>query len=167
IASTNNGPQIRFGGPTSSLGKLVGYCVRETVKSAIIRQGLSPNRSIFNRFAERKLPIKEFISEISKASSLRINEEEIMAKFAKTVEKEPFFALMLMVAANLDEDAKKGLIPKELGNLNNLNKQFKEMLLKTTCKESFRRHIISEEKLDFSKSPFLKQTLISIIEELL
>ncbi|MGB9853718.1 MAG: adenosylcobinamide amidohydrolase [Candidatus Bathyarchaeales archaeon] len=166
IVSTNNGPQIKFGGPTSKLGKLVGYCVRKAVKNAIIKQGLSLNRSIFNRFAERNLPIKEFISEISKASSLRINEEEIMAKFAKTIEKEPFFALMLMVAANMDEDAKKGLIPKELGNLTNLNKQFKEMLLKLTCKENFHRRTISEEKLDFSKSPFLKQTLISIIEGL-
>ena len=167
IVSTDNGPQIKFGGPTSRLGRLVGYCVKEAVKSAIIKQGLSPNRSIFNRFAERKLPIKEFISEISKASSLRINEEEIMAKFAKTIEKEPFLALMLMIAANVDEDAKKGLIPKEFGNLNNLNKQFKEMLLKLTCKENFRRHVISEENLDLSKSPFLKQTLISIIEGLL
>jgi hypothetical protein len=71
-----------------------------------------------------------------------------------------------MAAANMDEDAKKGLIPKEFGNLTNLNKQFKEMLLKLTCKENLRCHVISEEKLDFSKSPFLKQTLISIIEGL-
>jgi iron complex transport system ATP-binding protein len=166
IASTNNGSKIKFGGPTSKLGKLVGYCVRETVKNAIIKQGLSPNRSIFNRFAERNLPIKEFISEISKASSLRVSEEEIMAKLAKTIEKEPFFALMLMAAANMDEDAKKGLIPKEFGNLTNLKKQFKEMLLKLTYKENLRCHVISEEKLDFSKSPFLKQTLMSIIEGL-
>ncbi len=83
IASTNNGQQIKFGGPTSKIGRLVGYCVREAVRSAIIKQGLSPDRSLFNRFAERKLPLKELVSEISRASSLKISEEELMTKFIK------------------------------------------------------------------------------------
>ncbi len=68
---------------------------------------------------------------------------------------------MLMAAANVDDDVKKkGLIPKKLGNSADLNKKFKEHLLKLTCKENF-HHAILEEKLDFSKSPFLKQTLLS------
>lgn len=167
IASTNIGPRIRFGGPASKLGKLVGSCTREAVKNAVMKQSyLSPNRSILKRFAERKLPIKDFVSEISKANSLEISEEEVWSKITEAIEKKPSLALILMMAAKIDEDAEKGLIPKEFGNITYLSEEFKETLLKVVCEGKHGHHFIAAEKIDFSLSPFLKKALVYIIEGL-
>lgn len=167
IASTNTGSKIRFGGPASKLGKLVGYCTREAVKNAVIRQSsLSPNRSILKRFAERKLPIKEFVSEISKANSLNISEEEVWSKITEAIGRKPSLALILMMTAKIDEEAEKGLIPKEFGNIKTLSEEFEENLLRITCKGKPSHPFITAEKIDFSLSPFLKKALVCIIEGL-
>jgi adenosylcobinamide amidohydrolase len=167
IASTNMGSKIRFGGPASKLGQMVGYCTREAVKDAVIKQGpLHPCRSILNRFAEKKLPIKELVGEILKESSLRINGEEAWLKITEAIKAKPFFALALTMAANIDEEVKKGLIPKEFGDINSLIEEFKENLFKSASDGKSHNPSIDTEKINSNSHPFLKSALLCIIGKL-
>jgi hypothetical protein len=167
IASTNMGSKIRFGGPASKLGQMVGYCTREAVKDAVIKQGpLHPCRSILNRFAEKKLPIKELVGEILKESSLRINGEEAWLKITEAIKAKPFFALALTMAANIDEEVKKGLIPKEFGDINSLIEEFKENLFKLASDGKSHNPSIDTEKINSNSHPFLKSALLCIIGKL-
>jgi hypothetical protein len=144
---------------------MVGYCTREAVKDAVIKQGpLHPYRSILNRFAEKKLPIKELVGEILKESSLRINEEEAWLKIAEAIKAKPFFALALAMAANIDEEVKKGLIPKEFGDVNSLIEEFKENLFKLVCDGKSHFSIATEK--NSNSYPFLKSALLCIIGKL-
>lgn len=167
IASTGIGQKIRFGGPASKLGQMVGYCTREAVKNAIIKQScLQPSRSILNRFTERKLPIKDLTREIIEASSLRISGEEAWLKVVEAIKAKPLFALILSMAANIDEEVKKGLIPKELGDINPLSEEFKENLCKLLFNGKPHNPCIAAEKVNFVSHSFLKSALLCIIEKL-
>ncbi|MEM2911438.1 MAG: adenosylcobinamide amidohydrolase [Candidatus Bathyarchaeia archaeon] len=167
IASTGIGPKIRFGGPASKLGQMVAHCTREAVKNAIIKQScLQPNRSILNRFTERKLPIKEFTSEILKANSFKISEEEVWLKIVEAIKAKPLFALLLSMAVNIDEEVKKGIIPKEFGDIGALTENFKENLSKLIFDGKPHNSSIVTEKVNFDSYPFLKSALLCIIEKL-
>lgn len=168
IASTGAGPKIRFGGPASKLGQMVGYCTREAVKDAVIKQSrLHPERSILRRFAERKLPLKEAIMGLLKENTLKMNEEEITSKIVGEVEKKPLVALTLMMAANIDEEIQKGLIPKEFGNISALGKEFKENLSKIIHEGKPHYQYIAMDEAQSDSHPFLKNALTGIIEKII
>lgn len=167
VASTNIGQKIRFGGPASKLGQMVGYCTREAVKAAVIKQGpLHPCRSILSRFDEKKLPIRELVDEILKESSLGINGKEAWLKIDEAIQSKPLFALALTMAANIDEEVKKGLIPKEFGDISTLIEEYKDNFLKLVSDGKSHNPSISTEKMDPSLHPFLKSALLCIIEKL-
>lgn len=164
IVSTNKGPQIRYGGPASKLGKLVGYCTREAVKDAILKSGnLNPTRSIWKRLSERKMPIEELITEVSKTGHVNISLEEITSK----ISKEPLFALILMMAANIDEEIKTGLIPKEFGDINDLSEKFAKNLFWTMHREERPYHSAVVNVMNPNSYPFSKSILSYIIEKVL
>jgi adenosylcobinamide amidohydrolase len=160
IISTNKGSKIRYGGPASKLGRLVGYCTREAVKDAILKNGnIKPTRSIWKRFSERKMPIEELITEISKTSHVNTSLEEITSK----ISKEPLFALMLMMAANIDENIKMGLIPEEFGDINALSEKFARNFFKKIHEEEGSHH--SMKVNDINPYPFSKIILSQIVKE--
>ncbi|MEM0313334.1 MAG: adenosylcobinamide amidohydrolase [Candidatus Bathyarchaeia archaeon] len=165
IASTNAGATLRFGGPASKLGKIVGSCTREAVKSAIIKQGmLRPSRSVLERFAEKKLPINNVIVEMLKICPTKLNEKKVKLRIYDLFKK-PFFALVMMMAAKMDEEIKMGLIPKELGDINELAKEFRESLLKIF---GYPKPVLAPavaEKMDFGSYPFLKNALLCFLED--
>jgi adenosylcobinamide amidohydrolase len=162
IISTNEGPKIRYGGPASKLGRLVGCCTREAVKDAILKNGnINPTRSIWKRFSERKMPIEELITEISKTSHVNISLEEITSK----ISKEPLFALILMMAANIDENIKMGLIPEEFGDINALSEKFARNFFKIIHEEERSYHPIKVNGMNLNSYPFSKSVLSQIIKE--
>lgn len=164
IISTNKGPKIRYGGPASKLGRLVGYCAREAVKDAILKNGnMSPTRSIWKRFYERKMPIEELITEISKTNTTNMRLEEITSK----ISKEPLFALILMMAANIDEEVKMGLIPEEFGDINALSEKFAANLFWTIHKEKRPYHSAKVNVMNPNLYTFSKSILSYIIEKAL
>jgi len=112
------------------------------------------------------LPIKELVGEILKEGSLRVNEKEAWLKIAEAIKSKPFFALALTMAANIDEEVKKGLIPKEFGDVNTLIEEFKENLFKLVSDGKSHNPSIATEKIDFNSYPFLKSALLCIIEKL-
>ncbi|MEM1589643.1 MAG: adenosylcobinamide amidohydrolase [Candidatus Bathyarchaeia archaeon] len=160
IVSTNRGPTIRYGGPASKLGRLVGYCTREAVKSAILKSGnMSPTRSVWKRLSERKLPMEKLVTEISKTSHAKANVEEIIPK----ITREPLLALVLMMAAKVDEEINKGLIPEEFGDINALTERFTRCFFKTASKE-YKIHKPVEEYANSNTYPFLKSLLFACLK---
>jgi len=145
VVSTNKGPKITYGGPASKLGRLIGYCTREAVKNAILNNGnMSPTRSVWKRLSERKLPIKEFIVNVSHAKA-----------------REPLLALALMMAAKMDEEVKLGLIPEEFGDLNVLTEKFADCIFEAGENKNSKLVGPNAEKLN--AYPFLKSLLIRIV----
>jgi adenosylcobinamide amidohydrolase len=166
IVSTKKGPEIRYGGPASKLGKLVGYCTREAVKDAILKNSnLNPTRSILKRFFERKLPIEKLVWEISKANHVKMSLEEITSRTTKTLKEKPLFALVLMMAASVDEEIKRGLVPEEFGDINALSEEFKKNFFKVICMGEKFHHFEKVSSANLGSYPFLKSVLSCIIEE--
>lgn len=161
IVSTNSGPKVRYGGPASKLGKMVGYCTREAVKNAVLKSGnISLTRSLWKRLSERKIPLEELLSEISRTCRENVSREEIASK----VLKEPLFALMLMMAAEIDEEIKRGLIPEELSNINALSEEIAKRLFKNTCREE--KPYSTANGVSKNSYPFLRGILTHIIGEI-
>jgi adenosylcobinamide amidohydrolase len=158
VAETNRGSPIIYGGPASELGQLIGYCTRKAVKEAVTKANeFMPSRSIKERLGEMHLSIARLSSELSKAKELEVDEQML----GKILENEPLFASLLLAAAKMDEDAKKGLHPSELGNIDVLSKNFGALLSKHECN--------AEEagKSDYGAvdlPPFTKQVLINIVK---
>jgi iron complex transport system ATP-binding protein len=167
VLSTNNGSKIRYGGPASKLGRLVGYCTRKAVKDAILKNGnhLIPTRSVLKRLSERKLPIEELVLEISKKSHEEVSVEEINSRIIKALGEKPLLSLLLMMAANIDEEVKRGLVPEEFGDINTLSEEFKESFFRTICKEE-NFHRLSKLN-NVNSNSFLKNALLCVIEEVL
>lgn len=170
VAATKRGKKFNYAGPASKLGKLVGACTREAVKESLQKRGeYLPNRSFFNRLEERHLSIERIASELSKVKGLDLEERAIATTFARVLKQEPFLVAMLLAAAKLDEDVKKGLLPPEMGVIDAASKDFGEMLNRTFIKGKAHpnRDKKGEKNVEADLSPFLKQVLISIARNVL
>ena len=74
VASTGKGKNVEFGGPASKLGKLVGYCTRQAVTEALLKQEpFWGSRTVLDRLKERHLAVEKLAAEISKVEGLEIN----------------------------------------------------------------------------------------------
>jgi adenosylcobinamide amidohydrolase len=165
VATTNTGPAIELGGPASKLGQLVASCVRQAVKEAVEKQdGTVPFRSIAARLKARHLPLEKMASELSKIKSLNKDEILLTARL-KGVISNPLYASFLMAAAKLDDDAKKGLIPVEFGNIVDVTRRFGNLISGGTRPEAKTQKRITKKEFDLvDLPPFLKQALINIIQ---
>jgi adenosylcobinamide hydrolase len=111
VASTGTGKAIQLAGPASKLGKLVGYCARQAVTQAILRQEpVWANRTVLDRLKERHLPLEKLAAEVSKIEGLAVTAEEL----AKTLKNNPSALALLLAAAKMDDDYKKNLLPTDL-----------------------------------------------------
>ena len=111
VASTGTGKAIQLAGPASKLGKLVGYCARQAVTQAILRQEpVWANRTVLDRLKERHLPLEKLAAEVSKIEGLTVTAEEL----AKTLKNNPSALACLLAAAKMDDDYKKNLLPTDL-----------------------------------------------------
>ena len=115
VAATNTGRRMSLAGPASLLGQLVAHCTKKAIKEAITKQGESlPHRSIENRLAERHLSVGILAAELSKIRALG-GKETVALQLSGLLRDDPLFAAFAIAAANMDEDAVKGLVPPELG----------------------------------------------------
>ena len=78
----------------------------------------------------------------------------------KLLKSKPVFTTFLLAAAKLDDDVKKGLIPKEIRNVNLLSSQYSEMFLAS--------NIINDAKIinqidEVNLPPFTKHVLITFL----
>ena len=165
VATTNTGPAIELGGPASKLGQLVASCVRQAVKEAVEKQdGTVPFRSIAARLKARHLPLEKMASELSKIKSLNKDEILLTARL-KVVISNPLYASFLMAAAKLDDDAKRGLVPVEFGNMAEVSQRFGSLISGGTRPKAKTQKRITKKEFDLvDLPPFLKQALINIIQ---
>ena len=163
VAETSRGAPIVYGGPASELGQLVGYCTRKAVREAVTKANeFMPSRSIKERLRERHLSMEKLSSELSKVNDLKVDEQTL----AKILGKEPFFALLVLAAAKMDEDTKKGLLPSELGNIEAVSKRFGGVLLEASNSAG----IPLGSEVDYDSvdlPPFTKHVLINLVRSAL
>jgi adenosylcobinamide hydrolase len=156
-AETNRGPPIIYAGPASELGQLIGYCTRKAVKEAVTKANeFMPSRSIKDRLREMHLSTARLASELSKIKELEVDEQTL----ANILENDPLFASVLLAAAKMDEDVRKGLVPSEFGSVEALSKRFGGLLLAPGSE--------SDGSGDYGVvdlPPFTKQVLISIVKD--
>jgi adenosylcobinamide hydrolase len=171
VASTSRGPIISYGGPASKLGNLVAYCTRNAVKEAIMKQSeCLPCRSVLNRLKERHLPVEKLASELSKVTSLGIDEKTLASSLVKLLKDKPFFASALMAAVKLDEDVAKELIPPEFGKIELLSKNFGGFPLSRQTEDGAKTLSNPANGSEYDLiglPPFLKQVLIRMIKSAL
>lgn len=157
VAATGVGEIIELGGPASAIGQLVASAVRQAVKDAADRQeGQHQARSFFRRLAEYHLSIEKLASELAKAQTFG-DEKSLGSKIEKVLSSDPLASAFLLSAAKMDQDYKKGLIPKEFGDINLLSINFGKLFSK----------LKPNRKTDYSiidLPPFSKQAIINIIE---
>jgi len=171
VAATNRGSAIKYGGPASKLGKLIGHCTRSVVKEAIMSQDeCLPYRSIFERLKERQLPIEKLASELSKIRSLNADENALSSYLITILKKDPLSALVLMAAVKIDEDIEKGLIPPEFGKIEILGKNFTDFLFSKQIHNSTEPLSVDTDTKEYDSvnlPPFLKQVLIGMVKSAL
>lgn len=167
VAATDRGSEIKYSGPSSKLGQLIGYCTRMAVKEAIMNQDeYLPNRSVFDRLEERHLSIARMSSELSKIKSLNMDGTALSSYLSKILKKDSLFVLAIMAAVKIDEDIEKGLIPPEFGKIELLEKNFTDSLFSKqvhNCMEPLSANDTKEYD-SVNLPPFLKQVLIGMIK---
>ena len=155
-AETNRGPPIIYAGPASELGQLIGYCTRKAVREAVTKANeFMPSRSIKDRLRGMHLSLPRLASELSKVKELEVDEQTL----ANILETEPLFASVLLAAAKMDEDVKKGLVPSEFGSVDAVSKRFGGLL---SAQNRTSEGEGSYGVVDLP--PFTKQVLINIIK---
>ncbi len=155
IASTCRGKKLILAGPASKLGKLVGYCARQAVTEALLKQEpIWACRTVLDRLKERLLPLEKLVAEVSKTESLKITTIDL----AEILKKNPSAGIWLLAAAKMDDDYKKNLLPTD----------FADWIVASKC---FGASAISKQNClktpNYSAvelPPFLKHALIKIIK---
>ncbi len=157
VATTNTGPVIELGGPASKLGQMVASCVREAVYQAIQKQdGTLPSRSVASRLKARYVPVEKLASELVKLKSLNADEKTLTTRLNAAL-TDPLCASFFLAATELDDDVKKGVVPRELSDLADVTRRFGALI-------SNRKKPQSESGLDeVDLPPFLKHALLNIL----
>ena len=161
VAKTNKGSPIVYGGPASELGQLVGCCTRQAVKEAITKANeFMPSRSISERLKERHLSMEKLSFELSKVNELKVNPQML----TKILGKEPVFASLLLAAIKMDDDIKKGLVPSEFGNVDELSERFGSLLSQSAESAKISTgHNVKNDYVSVDLPPFTKNALINIV----
>jgi adenosylcobinamide hydrolase len=160
-AETGRGEQIVFGGPASKLGQLVGSCTRQAVKEAIMKgRECHPQRSLADRLSARHLSVEKMAEELAKIKSLNKSKEDLARTISEMIAKKSLFASLVLAAVKLDEEVENGLLPPELGEINDLAKRFSERV--SGC-EAKNLNISEAELAQADLPPFLKRTLLGLL----
>jgi adenosylcobinamide hydrolase len=119
VGCTKRGKQIQYAGTFTIIGELIGKCVREGVKTAIIKQeNIAPDRSLVDRLADRCLSIETIVSQVSEGKIKNQSPEHMkLQKRLESILSDPKIVSLVIAFLRLDEDLAKGLIPKKTPNI--------------------------------------------------
>lgn len=162
VAETGKGDTIIYGGPSSKLGQLVSYCTKKAVKEAVVHSkigGFVPERSVVLRLAEQHLSVKKLSLELSKVKSLNADAKTLSEVLLKKLTEDAFFASVVLAAAKLSDDFKKGLVPQQFGNVDSLGVNFAKLLSKSANTNSS-----TEDLSGVDLPPFLAQVLVGLLK---
>jgi hypothetical protein len=171
VGCTKKGEPIQYAGTFTILGELIGKCVREGVKTAILKQeNISSKRPLIERLADRRLSIETIISQVSDGKITKQSPKYFqLQKQLELFLSDGKIARLVIAALRLDEDLVKGLIPEK--NVNTVNPVSFEEIVQT-----FLKKCSSDDFLDyaFNKSkpedeaqlgPFTKCVLQAIVKK--
>ncbi|MDI9644335.1 MAG: bifunctional adenosylcobinamide hydrolase/alpha-ribazole phosphatase CbiS [Candidatus Verstraetearchaeota archaeon] len=117
VASTGNGDAMKYAGSATELGRLVGECVEEAVRGAVVKHdGLLPHRPLASRLKERGIAVEDLVSA---AMEMFVPHPKFPLERAKRIfEKhlleameDPNISALIMAAFRMNEDGERGLIP--------------------------------------------------------
>ncbi len=120
VACTKRGKPVKYAGTATALGEMIGKAVKESVKKAIQKQEeMTANRSLTQRLEERGISIPNMITIFSETHPTIRGKSEKLEKFAEELQRilyDPKVASLVIAALRLDDDAKMGLIPADMGD---------------------------------------------------
>lgn len=117
VASAGKGRELKHAGSATKLGWLVGECVEEAVRKAVMsHDGLAPDRPLLRRLEERGISLQDLVSTAMElyVPNPNFSEDEGRRAFERCLleaMKDVNVASLLVAALRLDEDGKRGLIP--------------------------------------------------------
>lgn len=157
VATTGVGQEIQLGGPASEIGQLVASAVRQVVKEAANKQeGQHEARSLSRRLAEHHLSIEKLVFELAKRKAFG-DEKTLQTKLENILSTNQLASAFLFAAVKMDQEYKKGLIPKEFGDIDVLSKNFGKLISKADRPQE-------AEYLKVDLPPFTRQALFNILQ---
>ena len=118
VGCTKKGELIQYAGTFTILGELIGKCVREGVKTAILKQeNISSKRPLVERLEDRRLSLETIISQGSKGKITKDSPNYAQVqKQLDSILSDSKIASLVIAALRLDEDLEKGLFPEKNAN---------------------------------------------------
>ncbi len=170
IGCTKKGDSIQYAGTFTIIGELIGNCVREGVKTAILKQeNIASNRPLVERLADRCLSLETIISQISEGKiTNRSPEYPQLQKQLELILSDTKIASMVIAAIRLDEDLAKGLIPTK--TTNTVNQDSFEEIVQSASKcssDDFSEFVFNKAKPEDEAQlgPFSKCVLKAILKK--
>ncbi|MEM2125027.1 MAG: bifunctional adenosylcobinamide hydrolase/alpha-ribazole phosphatase CbiS [Candidatus Methanosuratincola sp.] len=117
VASTGNGEALRYAGSATELGRLVGECVEEAVRKAVMKHdGIVPHRPLLSRLGERGITMDDLVET---ALEMYVPHPKFTRERAKKIFERHLFEIMsdvnisalVMAAFRMNEDGERGLLP--------------------------------------------------------
>lgn len=156
VATNGVGQPVMLAGPASKLGQVVGQCTRRAVNEALLKQEpLWECRTVLYRLKERHLPVEKLAAEVSKVDGLLIEAKDL----AELLRKNPLAAGWLLVAAKMDDDYKKNLLPADFEDWT----EFSRCIGSRTALMRDCSRLPNYDEVDLP--PFVKYALIRIVQE--
>jgi len=117
VASASNGEPMKYAGSATELGRLVGECVEEAVRRAVIKHdGLIPHRPLLSRLRERGITIESLVEtamemyvphpKFTKERAMKIFEKHLLEALS-----DANISALVMAAFRMNEDGERGLLP--------------------------------------------------------
>lgn len=170
IGCTKKGDSIQYAGTFTIIGELIGNCVREGVKTAILKQeNIASNRPLVERLADRCLSLKTIISQISEGKITNGSPEyPHLQKQLELILSDTKIASIVIAAIRLDEDLAKGLIPAK--TTNTVNQEVFEEIVQSASKcssDDFSEFAFNKSKPEDEAQlgPFSKCVLKAILKK--
>lgn len=117
VASTGNGEALRYAGSATELGRLVGECVEEAVRKAVMKHdGIIPHRPLLSRLRERGITMDDLVET---AMEMYVPHPKFTRERAKKIFERHLFEIisdvnisaLVMAAFRMNEDGERGLLP--------------------------------------------------------
>jgi hypothetical protein len=120
----------------------------------------SPIRPLIDRLVARHLSVEKMALELSKVKSFKKSKEELARMILTLIAHEPLAASLVLAAVKLDEEIENGLLPPQLGEIDELAKSFGERV--SGC-GALRVELSEAEIALVDLPPFLRRTLIGLL----
>ena len=158
VAATGAGEAVSLAGPASELGQLVAWCTRRAVREAVTNQGeCLPVRSVADRLRDRHLSVEKLAAELSKVKSFGLDEKALSKRLTEMLKGDAVFAGLVLAAVRMDEDAAAGLVPPEVGEVDEFGKALGALLGEQS---SVRKTELARVRLP----PVLRRVLVAKLE---